>query len=489
MRRKIAILIAQALLASMLICVLSVHQIEAETSAEKSTMALETHIPVPFYYQEKDYYCGPAALQMVFNYYGENISQPEIADVARTIGEPIWSTFTDELRRAGHFSNQSASMGDEMPENITGYALRTLGYAAFESEGMDLTMFKETLDESGPLILLMWYSSMHVSTHYRVAIGYDETHVFLHDPWNNVTWGGKYGGPNIPFNNTEFMDLWSYYDNWALLVSPWKVDLSSPRYIKPETPFQINATITYPEPPPNALSDYPASSCNASIALPANLSLAEGEIQKKTIGTGSLLAGTNATVNWMLIASSPVIDTVNITAEGMISGSVWAHVNYTAYDYDDRIGATANFTIQLDEDNTAPEIGTPSRMPDTDVQPYQDVRVSANVTDTESGVQNATLLYTTDNGTTWKNTTMNFNQSTSLYEATIPGQQAGIWVEFRIAACDHLGNNATLDGAEPYCAYQVMPEFLSLLILPLFMVATLATVIVYKRKHIKKLGY
>jgi hypothetical protein len=191
----------------------------------------------------------------------------------------------------------------------------------------------------------------------------------------------------------------------------------------------------------------------------------------------------------MLIANSPVIGTVSITAEGMISGSVWAHVNYTAYDYDDRIGATANFTIQLDEDNTAPEIGTPSRIPDTDVQPYQDVRVSANVTDTESGVQNATLLYTTDNGTTWKNTTMNFNQSTSLYEATIPGQQAGIWVEFRIAACDHLGNNATLDGAEPYCAYQVMPEFLSLLILPLFMVATLATVIVYKRKHAKKLGY
>jgi uncharacterized protein YvpB len=292
MRRKIVILIAQALLVSMLICVLSLHQIEAETSAEKSTMALEIHIPVPFYYQEEDCYCGPAALQMVFNYYGENVSQSEIADVARTIGEPIWSTFTDELRRAGHFSNLSASMGDEMPENITGYALRTLGYAAFESQGMDLTMFKETLDKSGPLILLMYYSSMHVSTHYRVATGYNETHVFLHDPWNNVTWGGKYGGPNIPLNNTEFMDLWSYYDNWALLVSPWKVDLSSPRYIKPETPFQINATITYPEPPPNALSDYPASSCNASIALPANLSLAEGEIQKKTIGTG-FFAGRN----------------------------------------------------------------------------------------------------------------------------------------------------------------------------------------------------
>lgn len=35
----------------------------------------------------------------------------------------------------------------------------------------------------------------------------------------------------------------------------------------------------------------------------------------------------------------------------------------------------------------------------------------------------------------------------------------------------------------------IVPEFTSLLILPLFMVATLATVIVYKRKHAKKLGY
>ena len=95
---------------------------------------VENHINVPFYYQDKDYYCGPACLQMVFNYYGENISQYEIAGVARTIGDPVDSTFTDELGRAGHFSNLSTSMGDELPYNITGYTLRSLGYAAFESQ-------------------------------------------------------------------------------------------------------------------------------------------------------------------------------------------------------------------------------------------------------------------------------------------------------------------------------------------------------------------
>jgi len=169
---------------------------------------LAHYIAVPFHYQDIDYYCGPACLEMVFDYYGEDINQPEIADVARTIGEPIYSTFTDELRRAAHFSNISTSKGAEIPdENITGYTLRKLGYAAFENHAMTLTQLKSYIDEDKPLILLMYYSSFHVSTHYRVVTGYNETHIFVHDPWNNITWGGRYGGPNIAFNYSAFLDL------------------------------------------------------------------------------------------------------------------------------------------------------------------------------------------------------------------------------------------------------------------------------------------
>jgi len=476
------------LLLGVLASVLNIQTIKAETICIKtSTNALETHIHVPFYYQEKDYYCGPAVLQMVFDYYGENISQFEIADVARTMGEPVYSTFTDELRRAAHFSNISISMGDEMPENITGYTLRRLGYAAFEAQDMDFTQLKSFIDQGKPLILLMWYSQHHVSTHYRVVTGYNETHVFLHDPWNKPLWGGAYGGPNIVFNNTEFLDLWSYYGNWALYVSPWIINVSTPTYIKPKTPFQVNVTVTYPQPLPNALSNYPASSCNATITLPANLSLVQGEIQKKTIGTGFLEAGTNATVSWMLTANSSGTYTIEMEAEGMVSGSVEAHVNYTAYDYSDRIGATANFTIELKEDSNIPVIGIPSRVPEGDVQPGQEVKVSVNVTDAESGVKNVTLFYTINNGTSWENRTMDFNQSTSLYEATIPGQEAGTWVKFKIVAYDWAGNNSTRDGTEPCCVYQVIPEFPSFLILSLFMIATLLAVIICRRKHSMRL--
>jgi hypothetical protein len=440
------------------------------------------YIDVPFHYQDTDYYCGPACLEMVFDYYGEDISQLEIADVARTIGEPIYSTFTDELRRAAHFSNISTSTGNEMPENIIGYTLRKLGYAAFEAHDMNLTQLKNFIDQDKPLILLMWYSEYHVSTHYRVVTGYNATHVFLHDPWNKPEWGGRYGGPNITFNYTYFLDLWSFYGYWALYVSPWTINMSAPTYIKPETPFQINATIAYPPPLPDALSNYPASSCNATITLPANLSLAKGEISKKTLGSGFLEAGANSTVSWMVVANSSVVCTISIDVEGLISGSVMAHIDYPAYDYVDRIGVTANFTIELEEDNNAPLIGIPSRMPEDTVLPNQEVKVLVNITDTESRVRNATLHYNLNNGTVWTAKPMDYNSTSCLYYATIPGQLEGTYVRFKIVAYDCAGNNATKNGTEPCCTYIVIPEFPSALIVPLFIVLTMLVIVFKKRK-------
>jgi outer membrane protein assembly factor BamB len=307
----------------------------------------ETLIPVPFHYQEKYYYCGPACLQMVFNYYGQNIPQPEIACVARTIGHPLYGTIDSDLRRAAQFSDISTSIGDQLPHNITGYSLRQLGYSAFEAQGMNLTTLESFLDQGKPLILCMWYSSAHYLGHFRVAVGYNQTCVFLQDPWNAQAWGGVYGGPYTVFNDSQFMDLWSYSGNWALYVSPWEVNLSAPAYVNPGKLFEVKSTITYPEPPPNALSEYPASSCNATIALPANLSLTQGELQTKPIGTGLLNASNSATVTWALVANSSVKGTIGIVAEGKISGSVGPVLNYPAYDYTDRIGAAVNFSINF----------------------------------------------------------------------------------------------------------------------------------------------
>jgi parallel beta-helix repeat protein len=134
-------------------------------------------------------------------------------------------------------------------------------------------------------------------------------------------------------------------------------------------------------------------------------------------------------------------------------------------------------------DKAYPTIETPSRTPDGDVLPDQSVKVSVNVTDATSNVKNVTLSYTINDGETWTDLPMNHTVS-NLYEATIPPQQADTTVRFKIIAYDYAGNNATLDGTQPYCIYQVIPEFPSSLILPIFMIITLLAATAYKRKHL-----
>jgi hypothetical protein len=80
---------------------------------------------------------------------------------------------------------------------------------------------------------------------------------------------------------------------------------------------------------------------------------------------------------------------------------------------------------------------------------------------------------------------MDINTSTNFYEATIPAQPASTWVRFKIVAYDHAGNNAIKNGTEPYHVYQVIPEFLSIMILPIFVLATLVAMTRLKKRKPK----
>jgi len=332
----------------------------------RGILAAEHYIDVPFYYQVKTYYCGPAALQMVFDFHGENVSQFEIADVARTVP---YVTYTDELRRAAHFSNVSTSMGSEMPENITGYTTRKLGYAAFEMGGMTLDDLKSLIVQDFPIILLMRWIPEESYGHYRVAIGYNETHVFLHDPWNNIEWGEDYGGPNLAMNYTFFLDMWNYMGNWSLVVSPWKVIIDIPRDVYVDQLSTVTANITYLCPSPFSSYDYPASSCNATITLPEGLTLADSENATTIIGT--LQAGDAAQAFWMMEAEHSGNYSVAIEAEGKISGSVGEKSDVgPSYDYQDRIGGYASsfVTSTIASQIYISELDPPQSFPGTKVR-------------------------------------------------------------------------------------------------------------------------
>lgn len=312
----------------------------------------ECYIEVPFHYQENNYYCGPAALEMVFDSYGEDIPQSEVADAARTAP---YVTYTDEMRRAGHFSNFSASSGEEMPTNITGYSLRKLGYGAFEQGGLTISQLKSLIDNGYPIIVLMWFTPAKVYGHYRVVVGYNETHIILHDPWNKEAWGDTYGGPDVAMPESTFLDLWEYVGYWGLLTCPWNVTLTVPNTIELGNTFTVTTNATYACPEPFSAFDYPASSCNVTINLPTGLSLESGEIAKKTLGTGNLFARESATVSWTVKANNCGSYAISVAAEGLVSGAVGEHNGYPSYDYEDRIGGSNSQTVQIEKIINVPD--------------------------------------------------------------------------------------------------------------------------------------
>jgi len=503
----------------------------ATVGANVQVLPSEAYISVPYHSQQKGYSCGPAALRMLFDFYGPDVPEIEIRDVARTSS---YGTFTCDMIRAPHFSNLSTSVGKESSLNYTGYSTRKLGYAAFERGGMTIDDLKSLIIAGYPIIVLTTW-------HFRVVVGYSSTQITFQD---------SYYGPLTNMTYSAFSTDWDYSGHWGLLVSPWNVKVSNVRNVLPGDVFNVTATITYPWAPPFPKDQYPASMANVTITLPEGLTLVSGETAKKIIGTGYLAAGESVNVTWTVQATSLGNGIISAEAEGKVAG--WmppVPPNYPEYSYEDRIGGlgqsivavTSNldvsppvtvddydglwhnqnfgidlaaqddlcgvmetyyrindgpvktlsldgqpyittsganstleywsvdwagneefphkFMFEIKLDNTSPTIGVPLRTPSGDIQPSQEVKVTVHVTDVVTGVKNVTLSYTVTNGIIWKTLTMNYNISTSLYEATIPGQPDGTLVIFRIIAYDNIGNRAVEDNFGRYYIYQVQATY------------------------------
>ncbi|MFQ5621711.1 MAG: DNRLRE domain-containing protein, partial [Candidatus Nanoarchaeia archaeon] len=137
-------------------------------------------------------------------------------------------------------------------------------------------------------------------------------------------------------------------------------------------------------------------------------------------------------------------------------------------------------------DTTPPTIGTPIREPIGDVDQGQNVKISVDITDVGNGVKNATLSYTTNNGTSWETPRiMTYNSATGYYEVIIPGQPADTWVKYRITAYDNAGNPYTEDNNGEHYVYTIIPEFPVILVLPLFIFFSLIAVVLAKKIRCK----
>jgi hypothetical protein len=142
----------------------------------------------------------------------------------------------------------------------------------------------------------------------------------------------------------------------------------------------------------------------------------------------------------------------------------------------------ASDTVCFSVDTTPPNITDVIQDPAKDnVYPEDEVKVNATITDNLSGVKQALLNYTNGNGT-WIAIQMT-NLEDNIWTATIPAFPAGTNVTYVITAEDNVGNAISTEEMGYTHQYPVIPEFTALATISLSIMATLAAVIVGKRKH------
>jgi Peptidase_C39 like family len=303
--------------------------------------------------------CGPAALEIVFDYFGPDIDQKEIFNVARTSSMGTW---TSDIERAGHFSYLSCAQGRFFPSlgPDSGFQERRLGYASFSySSGRCwLDELKELVDDDIPVIVLMKYTPTGGGGHYRVVIGYDDSQqlVYFSDPWGRDTNHLTNRTGLICWSYADFEKGWNYTEYgsnspyFGVAIMPWQVDLNVKGDAKAGSVIAVTASVQYPCPGPFNDREYPARETKVQITLPEGASLLGGS---NVVSFGTLNAGNTVSVTWRVSCEENVIGrVVLVSAWGIVSGSVpeayWngENVYYQPYTYDDTIGGEAQATLR-----------------------------------------------------------------------------------------------------------------------------------------------
>ena len=142
-------------------------------------------------------------------------------------------------------------------------------------------------------------------------------------------------------------------------------------------------------------------------------------------------------------------------------------------------------TIYYGLDTTPPNISNVTQTPSQNsVFPKDEVQVNATITDDLSGVKQAILNYTNNNGT-WNTIDMT-NIEENTWNATIPPFPYGTNVTYTIIAEDSFNNIATTQETGQEYQYDVIPEFsLFTILLFLMMTALLISIALREKSSLK----
>jgi hypothetical protein len=305
---------------------------QATAQPTEGDVATAHEIPnVPYHQQQTSYFCGPACLEMVFDYWGPDVSQTEIASVANA--SPSYGVYANELARAAHFSQQSTSVQDP---GMRGYQERDLGYGMAEASWGDSTRLysrryhdlKNLVANDCPVIILTDYDQGLNSGHFRVVKGYDDrVNTFtVDDPWYNPQ---PYAGPDVKFRQDYLVDtLWQYSERWGMAAAPWSVVVSKPQAAAEGQTFNVSAQVVYQGISPLD-DDFAVQNPTATLQVPASdYRITSGPANAPIVGIST--TGSIGKVTWTVQAlNSGSTDDVKVVARGLVEGSTSDYRLYT----------------------------------------------------------------------------------------------------------------------------------------------------------------
>lgn len=337
-------------------------------SADETTALPESYLisDVPYHEQITGLSCGPATLEILYDFWGEDIDQKAIADVTRSSSV---GTYTWDMARAGFFSHLSSAQGRFFPRYApkAGYSERPLGYASFaySSDTFWWSNLKELIAQDIPVVLFMKFAPDDDTAHYRVIVGYDEGEgvVYFLDPWGRDLNRETNPDGTVAWSMNDFESAWNYtgygtsHPYWGAVMMPWSVTIHINGGTTAGSILGVTAEITYPCPQPFDCSSSYAFDAFTEIILPPNMHLPEGSSRSDI---GFFQAGESVIVTWKVKLDTDGTDSsITVKATGLVSGAVpevnWMGMEagqnkkgdnykkgnknfYPAYTYTDEIG-------------------------------------------------------------------------------------------------------------------------------------------------------
>lgn len=143
----------------------------------------------PFHKQTKDYTCGPASVQMVFEYFGKHKTQKELGLAMKT----------------------RTKTGTSQNDMITTAAKE--GFYCYSRRNSTLFKVKHFISRNLPVIV-NFIEPSEEEGHYAVIVGYKKGFLILNDPWH---------GKNFQISEKDFLKRWRDSKNirkrWMMVVA------------------------------------------------------------------------------------------------------------------------------------------------------------------------------------------------------------------------------------------------------------------------------